>query len=157
VEDAELSQHRPPVVIDSFAGQTVIGVECVYTAERELDSPPRRRKTTPPAEMRATNRDFNEDCVFCDNVGAAPRFLSQAMASLAARKTAGHCSGLMAFLPRLIIVLCNISEGAENAFKIVLVLKSNMVLNQSNTSRPSILRNRCACHIHLPSSMRHLG
>ena len=47
MENAELSQHRSPVAIDFFPGQTVIGFEGVDTAERELDSPPRRREATP--------------------------------------------------------------------------------------------------------------
>jgi len=38
VENAELSQHRPPVVIDFFSGQTVIGIERVHTAEQLLAS-----------------------------------------------------------------------------------------------------------------------
>src|SRR5260370_19597807 len=32
VENAELSQHRPPVVVDFFSSQTVVGVEGVDTA-----------------------------------------------------------------------------------------------------------------------------
>jgi len=38
VENAELSQHRPPVVIDFFSGQTVIGIERVHTAGQLLAS-----------------------------------------------------------------------------------------------------------------------
>jgi hypothetical protein len=63
VEDTELSQHSPAVVIDFFPGKTIIVVEGVYTAERELNSLPRRRKTTPPAEVRTPNHDFNENGV----------------------------------------------------------------------------------------------
>ena len=66
VENAELSQHRPSVVVDFFPGQTIIDVERVHTAKRELDSSPGRRKTTPPAEVRTANHDFNENCVLCN-------------------------------------------------------------------------------------------
>jgi len=38
VEDAQLFQDRASVVIDSFACQTVVLVEAVDTAKRELDS-----------------------------------------------------------------------------------------------------------------------
>jgi hypothetical protein len=61
----------------------------------------------------------------------------------------------MMFPPSFIIVLCNIPEGAENTFKVMLVLKANVVLNQCDASRPSVFRNGCACHIHLRSS-RHI-
>jgi len=66
VENAELPQDRPAVVVDFFSGKTVVCVERVDTAERELHSPPRRRKTTPPSEVRTANYDFNENCVVCD-------------------------------------------------------------------------------------------
>src|SRR5882724_1211056 len=42
----------------------------------------------------------------------------------------------MVFAPRLIIVPCSVSEGAENAFKIMFVLQSNVLLNNRDTSRP---------------------
>jgi hypothetical protein len=58
--------------------------------------------------------------------------------------------------PWLIIIPCSIAKGAENAFKIMLVLKSNVLLNNCDTSRLFVIRNRCACHIHLPS-LRYLG
>lgn len=66
VEHAQLSQYRPSVVIDFFPGKMVVVVEGVYTAERELDSSPRCRKTTPPAEVRAANQHFNKNGVVCD-------------------------------------------------------------------------------------------
>ena len=61
VENAELPQHCAAVVIDFFAGQTVIGVEGVHAAKRKLDPPPRRRKAAPAAEMRTANHDFEEN------------------------------------------------------------------------------------------------
>jgi hypothetical protein len=66
MENAQLSQHRAPVVIDFFPGRAVIGVERVHTAKRELNSTPRRRKATPSAEVRTANYDFNENSVVCD-------------------------------------------------------------------------------------------
>jgi hypothetical protein len=66
VENAELSQHGAPVVVDFFPGQTVIGIERVDTAKRELDSLPCRRKTTPAAEMSPAYHDFNKNGVVCD-------------------------------------------------------------------------------------------
>jgi len=61
VENPELSQHRAPVVIYPFPGKTIISVESVHTAERELDPPPSRQKTTPPTEMGSPDQDFHEN------------------------------------------------------------------------------------------------
>jgi hypothetical protein len=44
------------VVVDFFLGQTVVRVEGVHTAKRELDSLSRRRKTTPTAEVSTAYR-----------------------------------------------------------------------------------------------------
>jgi hypothetical protein len=38
------------------------------------------------------------------------------------------------FAPRLIIVVRSFTERAENAFKIVVVLKANVLLNNGDTS-----------------------
>jgi hypothetical protein len=65
VKNAELPQHRPPVV-DCFPSQTVIGIESVHTAKPELDSSSRRRETQPSAEMCTSNEDFHENRVVCD-------------------------------------------------------------------------------------------
>ena len=66
IENAKLSQHCSPVIIDFLPRQIVIGVEGIHTAKRELDPSPRRLKATPRAEVCAANQDFNENGVFCD-------------------------------------------------------------------------------------------
>jgi hypothetical protein len=38
------------------------------------------------------------------------------------------------FVPRLIIVVCSIAEGAENAFQIVVIFESNVLFNNGDTS-----------------------
>jgi hypothetical protein len=63
----------------------------------------------------------------------------------------------MVLPPSLIIVLCSIAERAENTFKVMLVLKSNVLLDKCDTSGPSVFQNGCACHIQLRSIVRHLG
>jgi len=55
VENAELSQHRSPVIVDFFPGQTVIRVECVHTQSAKSTRPPGRRKTTPAAQAGTAN------------------------------------------------------------------------------------------------------
>src|SRR5438132_452700 len=53
-----------------------------------------------------------------------------------------------------------ITEGAENSFKVMFVLKSNVLLNNCGASRLPVFlcsgrRNRCACHMHLHSRLRN--
>src|SRR5438445_7629623 len=66
VENAELSQHRSPIVVDFFSGQAIIGVERVHAAKRDLDWPPGGRQTAPLSEVGAANHDFDEDRVIRD-------------------------------------------------------------------------------------------
>src|SRR6266446_4365144 len=66
VEDAELPQHCPAVVVDFFSGQTVIGVEGVDTAKWEIHPSASRRETAPGAELRSANHDFEDDGVVGD-------------------------------------------------------------------------------------------
>src|SRR5579859_1299405 len=47
VEDAELAQDRRAVVVDSFAGKSIIGVESVDAAQRDLDASPGSRQSPP--------------------------------------------------------------------------------------------------------------
>ena len=54
------------------------------------------------------------------------------------------------FVPRLVVVPCSITEGAEHTFKVMLILKSNVLLNDGDTSRPPLLPEisayaRCTC------------
>jgi hypothetical protein len=65
VEYAELPQDRPEIIVNSFTGQTIVGVKRVHAAKRELDSSLRRRKARPAAEVCAANHDFNENGVLC--------------------------------------------------------------------------------------------
>jgi hypothetical protein len=157
VENAELSQHRPPVVVDFLSGQTVIGVKRVHTTKRELDSSPRRRETTPSAEVRTANHDFNQNGVVCDMSALHLDFQVRQRLHQLLVKLADSIPAFVVFSPWLIIVLCRIAEGAENTFKVMLVLKSNVLLDNRDTRRPSVSRNRCACHVHLRSRSQHFG
>src|SRR5580698_5096213 len=66
MKNAELSQDGSPVVVDFFSGQTILGVERVHPAKRELDSSPGRRKAAPFPEVRTANHDFNKNRIVCD-------------------------------------------------------------------------------------------
>ena len=129
VENAELSQHRSPVVIDLFSSQTVIRVEGVHAAERELDSSPRRRKTTPPAEMCTANHDFNQNRGVRDMSALYLDFQVRQRLHELLVKQADSIPPLIVFAPGLIIVPGSLAEGAENTFKIVLVFQSNVLLD----------------------------
>jgi hypothetical protein len=57
-------------------------------------------------------------------------------------KLADSTPALIVFSPWLIVVLCRVAEGAENTFKVMLVLKSNVLLDNCDTSRHPVPRNR---------------
>ena len=151
MENAELSQYRAAVVIDFFSGQLVIVVERIHPAERELYSPPCCRKATPRSEVSSANYYFHENGVI--------RHMAALYVDLQVRhcvhqllvKLADAIPALIVFAPRLIIVARTIAEGAENTFQVMLVLKSDVVLNQSDTRQYSVVWNRRGCHIHLRS------
>jgi hypothetical protein len=141
VENAELSQHRPAVVVDFFSSETVLGIERVHTAKWELDSSPRRRKTPPPAEVRTANHNFNHDCVVCDVSALYFDFEVRQRLHELLIKPADPAPALEVFAPRRVVVACSIAEGAKNAFEVMLILKSNVLLDQCDTSRHFVLRN----------------
>ena len=134
VEHAELPKDRPTSIVNPFTGQTIVGVKGVHAAKRELDSSPRRWKTTPAAEVCAANHDFNENGVLC-RMSALDRDLEvrQCPHQLLVKQTDSVPTRIV-FAPRLIIVACGFTEGAENAFKIVVVLQANVLLNNRDAS-----------------------
>src|SRR5450755_1941654 len=91
VENAELSEHRPPVVVDFPPSQTIFGVERVHTAKRELDAPrsvvgrPRQPPRCAPRMMTSTTTASSAKCRLCT------RIFSRAAHSLAVRRTDGLC------------------------------------------------------------------
>ncbi len=107
VEDAELPQDGSAVIVDSFTGQAVIGVEGVHAAERELDAPPGGRKATPGAEVCAANHDFHEN---------------------------GFLRHMPPLDPRLIVVARRFTKGTENALEVVVVLQANVLLDDGHPS-----------------------
>jgi hypothetical protein len=128
VKNAQLPQDRSAVVVDFLAGQTVIGVEGVYAAEWERNSPPCRRKTTPRAEVRTADHDFNKNGVV--------RYMSSLYVDFQVRKRlhqllieqTDSLSALVVFVPGLIVVPSGIAEGAQHTLEVMFVLKSNMLL-----------------------------
>jgi transcriptional regulator with XRE-family HTH domain len=59
MKHAELSKHRSAIVVDSLSGQSIVSIECVYTANRQFHSSACRRKTPPSAKVCAANHDFH--------------------------------------------------------------------------------------------------
>jgi hypothetical protein len=151
VENAELPQHRAAIVIYFLSSQPVIVVERIHPAERELDSPPRCRKATPRSEMSSANYYFHEDGIV--------RHVAALYLDLQVRhcihellvKLANAIPALIVFAPRFVIVARTIAEGAENPFQVMLILKSDVVLNQRDSRQHSVVWNRRGCHIHLRS------
>ena len=146
VEDTQLSQDRPSVVVDFLSCQTIFDIECVDATKCELDSPPGRKKTTPSAEVRAANHDFNQNGVVRNMPALHFDFHVRQSFHELLIELANSVRPFIMIAPCLVVVARSISESAENAFQIVLVLKSNVLLNQSNPSRRSLFRKRCACH-----------
>jgi len=161
VENAKLPQHRPPVIVDSFARQTVIGVERVHPAKWDLDPPSGRGKTAPLPQMRTPNHDFDENSVVGDMPALYLNFQVGQRPDELLVKPADPVPAFIVLSPRLIIVPSGIAKGSENTFKVMLVFQSNVLLNNCDTRRPrvfvSISRNRCAGHMHLRSRSPQRG
>ncbi len=134
VEDAELPQNRAAIIVNPFTGQTIVAVKRVNAAKREFDSPPGGRKATPVAEVCSANHDFNENGVLCD-MPALDRDLEvgQRLHQLLVKQTDSFRARVV-FAPRLVIVARGFAERAENAFKIVVVLKANVLLHNGDAS-----------------------
>ncbi len=60
-------------------------------------------------------------------------------------------AAFVVFAPGFVVVACSVSEGVENAFKVVRVLKANVKLDNCDACRPAIImmRKKCACHVRL--------
>jgi hypothetical protein len=109
--------------------QTVILVERVDAAKRELDSASRGRKTTPPAEVSTAYQDFNENGVLCDMLALYLDFQVRQRFHKLLVEHANTAPAFVVFAPRLIIVPCSLAKGTENTFKVMLVFKSNVLFN----------------------------
>src|SRR4051812_42976224 len=61
VKNAELPQDSSPVIIDSLADEAVIVVERENGTQRELNTPPGRRKPAPRTAVRSANDRLKDD------------------------------------------------------------------------------------------------
>src|ERR1700723_4420026 len=151
MKNAELSQDGSPVVVVFSPGQTILGCERVPPAKGEPDSSPGRRKAAPLPEVRTANHDFDENRIVCDVPALYLDFQVRQFFHQPLIKPADPVSALIVFTPRLVIVARSIAEGLQNTFKVMLILKSNVLLDKRDPHRPPVLRNRCAGHMHLRS------
>ena len=166
MEDTELVQDRGAVVVDFFSGEAVGGVERVNAKKGDFDSAAGRGKAAPSAEMRAADDDFHQNGVVGDMAALDVDFQVRQRLHKLFVKLADSVGTMVVIAPRFIVILCGRAEGTENTFEIVLVLESNVLLNQGDTGRVSFLenifgsisrrisRNGCTCHVHLPSRRR---
>jgi hypothetical protein len=134
VEDAELSQDCAAIVIDSFARQTISGVERIYGTKWDFDAPAGRGKAAPLAKVRASNDHFEEDSVVCDVAALYVDFYVWQRFHELLVKPANPACAVIVFAPGLIIVSPEVAEGAEDALKIVLVLEADVLLNDCDSS-----------------------
>jgi hypothetical protein len=128
----------PRVIVDSFARQTVIGVERVHPAKRDLDPPSGRGKTAPLPQMRAPNHDFDENSVVRDMPALYLNFQVGQRPDELLVKPADPVPAFIVLSPRLIIVPSGIAKGSENTFKVMLVFQSNVLLDNCDTRRPRV-------------------
>ena len=84
--------------------------------------------------MRAANHDFKENGIL-SHMPALHRDLEvrQSLHELLVKQT-DFVPARIVFAPRLIIVARTLTERPENAFKIVVVLKANVLLNNCDSS-----------------------
>jgi nitrite reductase/ring-hydroxylating ferredoxin subunit len=153
MEHAELPEDGRTIVVNPLAGQAIVGVKRVHAAQGKFDSPSGGRQTAPIAEMSAANDDFHEDGVVCDvltldgylEVGqGVHQLLVELPNSIAAR---------VVLAPGLIVVARTFTEGAENAFEIVVVLEADVLLDEGDASRPPVYRMGCVCHLRQPNNI----
>lgn len=128
VEYAELPQHRSSIVVDPFAGQTIAGVKRVHPTERKFDSPPSRRKTPPATKVCPANHHLNQNRILRPMPALYRDFQIRHRFHQLFIECADSIPSRVVFVPRLIIVVRRVAEGAENAFQIVSVLKANVLL-----------------------------
>ena len=133
VENAELSQYRAAVVVNSFPGQTIMGVKRVHPAKRELDSSTCRWKTPPFPEVSSANHDFDNNGFVRDMAALYVDFQVRQRFHKLLVESADPAPALIMFAPGLIVVPCRLAESAENSFKVMLVLESNMLFNNCDT------------------------
>ena len=66
MKQTELTHHRPPVVVDALAGESVLGIEGEDAAEREFHaSAGCRHSSSPDSQVGAPNRDLKNDRIAC--------------------------------------------------------------------------------------------
>ena len=99
--------------------------------------------------MRPANHDFQENGIVGDMPALYFDFQIRQRRHQLLVKLADSVRALMVFAPRFIVVACALAEGAENAFQVMLVLQSKVLLDHCDTSRLSVFRKRCASHVHL--------
>jgi hypothetical protein len=124
-------------------------VERVYAAQGKLHSSSGSREAAPSTEVRAANNDLKHDGITRD--------VPSLYLDLQVRKSVhelrieitNSIPTLMIFAPSFILVLGSVTEGAENTFQVMLVLKPYVLLHGRDSSRLSVLENRCASHVHL--------
>src|ERR1043165_4846111 len=63
MEYSELPQHGRAIIVNLFAGQSVIRIERVNAAERNFDGPSRCRKSEPCTQMSAADDYFHNDAI----------------------------------------------------------------------------------------------
>src|SRR5262249_26229453 len=125
MEDSQLPENRSAIVVDLLSGQAIVSVEGVNTAERNLDSPSGCGQSSPVAEVRPANNYFDYDGIIADmRVFHLNNQIWQRRHQLRI-ETADAGNALVVLFPSFVYIASCMSEGQENAFKVMRVFKTN--------------------------------
>src|SRR5262249_650060 len=125
VKDAQLPQHRRPVVVDLLSGQSILGVEGVDAAQRNLNAAACRRKAAAGAEMSSANQNLDQDGNFGNVLTLHLDFEVGQRGHELLVEPANPIPSLVVLAPRFVIVARSFAEGPKHTFQIMLVLESD--------------------------------
>ncbi len=125
MENSQLPQNHSSVVVDSLSCQTVISTEGVHATKRNLYAPSRCGKTSPRPQLRAADDYLEYDCLGGD-VPAHDLNVQVRQSGHKLRIELAHLfTAFVMLIPRFIIVACRVTEGLNDAFKVVLVFQAH--------------------------------
>jgi hypothetical protein len=132
IENPKLAKHSGAVVIDFLSGEAIFGVEGVNAAKRKLHPTSGGGKTTPGAQMRAADKDLEQNGIVGDVSTLDLDFQVGQRAHDLRVKQADTIGTGEVLIPSFVIVACCTAEGAEDAFKVMCILETDVLLDESD-------------------------
>src|SRR5262249_25723097 len=135
--------------VDLLSGQSILGVEGVDAAQRNLNAAACRRKAAPGAEMSSANQNLDQDGNFGNVLTLHLDFEVGQRGHELLVEPANPIPSLVGLAPRFFIVARSFAEGPKHTFQIMLVLESDVLLNNCNASGHALIRSGWGGHSHL--------